>query len=197
MTEEMNELEQLRSDFDWFRDQCMKLRNLFNTYLILYSDDDTQNLLKESAGLFFDDLYHWMKEVYYLQVGRLTDPVEMMSYKNLSIATIVKHLRAANIITDSIEKCAKELGAYGKLTKNARNKLYAHSDLETYRSKATLSSHSEQEMGMFFTNLQRFTDEVGIALGVGPLDYSTQAGEGDVVDLIRLLKQSGKSKSRS
>ena len=49
--------------------------------------------------------------------------------------------------------------------------------------------HTKEEAEAFFENLQNYNDAVGLSVGVGPLDFRTMAGEGDVLDLIRVLER--------
>ena len=185
----MDQLSQLKEDFEWFRDACVKLRNLTNTYRELYeSGDETQQLLRNSAGLFFDDLNQWLLEAYYLQAGRITDPAESMGNPNLTVEQITQQLQQLGIITHEIQVLSKNLKDYRKKIKEARNKIIAHADLGNIQAPKLLGTHTEEDAQSFLSNLNNFTDEVGIALGIGPLDYSMQAGSGDVIDLLCLLR---------
>ena len=44
-------------------------------------------------------------------------------------------------------------------------------------------------MDEFFENLQSYFDVAGVAVGVGPLDFRSSPGPGDVLDLIHTLKR--------
>ena len=51
-----------------------------------------------------------------------------------------------------------------------------------------VGAHSEAQLEKFMSDIRAYTDAVGTALGLGPLDYETQAGHGDVLNLIKALK---------
>ena len=186
--------EQLIKDFEWFRSVCIKLRNTFNTYLHLYEGDDgTDDALKNAAHLFFSDLNEWLIQLIFLQIGRLTDPAYTGGRSNLSVCWIVEEVGKVGGLTPEIDDLAADLMRFRENIKLARNRVVSHADLQTFREGITLGSHSRDEAFRFFDDLQKFTDAVGIAIGVGPLDYGTQAGSGDVLDLIRVLKRCTRS----
>lgn len=186
---------QLKEDFKWFRSECMKLRNTFNTYSYLYeADDETTRVIRESAKLFFNDLNDWLIHMIIQQICRITDPAKMNGKQNLTVAYIVCQLQSKNLCTSEIKKLAKDIENYRKLIVGARNKVIGHADLKTFRQVQKHGEHSKEECDEFFANLNQFTDEVGKVLGCGPLDYSVQAGEGDVQDLIRLMRNYRKIK---
>jgi len=183
--------DQLVKDFEWFRSECIKLRNIFNTYLLLYEsgDGETDAALRNTAILFFNDLNEWLIQIIILQVGRLTDPVSTGGRENLSVCWIVEEVGKVGKLTPEIKDLAANLMYYREKIKPARDKMISHADLNTFRDGMKHGEHSRDEACKFFHDLQRFTDEVGSAIGVEPLDYGTQAGSGDVGDLIRVLKK--------
>lgn len=180
----------LREEFELFRGECISLRNCFNTYLALYhSDKEVEAALRSSAELFFSDLNEWLIEILVLRVGRLTDPARSSGNRNLTVCYLIEELGDAGLLTSEIDDLAAKLQRYRERIRPARNKFVSHMDLKAYRAGEALGGHEEREVYLFFSNLQCFTDRVGVALGVGPLDYSSQAGSGDVTDLIRVLKR--------
>ena len=78
--------------------------------------------------------------------------------------------------------------AYRALVKDARNRLVSHADLESVIRGLPIGAHAQERVDAFFEDLQEYCDEVGREIGVGPLDFRTQAGKGDVVDLVRVLR---------
>ena len=78
---------------------------------------------------------------------------------------------------------------YGKRLQPVRNKIVGHSDLETYVTDPVLGAHPKEKLDEFFENLQSYFDVAGVAVGVGPLDFRSSPGPGDVLDLIHTLRR--------
>ena len=182
--------QQLVADFECFRDECIRLRNTFNTYSALYeSGEVTRALLAKVATLFFQDLSEWLIHSIILQVGRLTDPAESGQKKNLTVAYFADAMKDQQKSSFEMEALVVGISEYRDKIEPARSKMIAHADLATYQLRLTHGAHSEEDLNTFFESMQAFTDVVGNAIGVGPLDYRTQPGSGDVADLISMLKR--------
>ena len=180
----------LQDEFIKLRDEAIWLRQAVNTFNYLFdSDPETEQILKESAGLFFADLNTMMHEYTILLICRLTGPAQSFGKANLSIQRFTALMKDAGCLTSEIECLDASLREYGYLLKPARDKVIAHSDLEVDFNSTTLSGHDEQEMVEFLENLQEYFDHVGNAIGVGPLDIRQMPGPGDVIDLVAKLKR--------
>ena len=123
----------LQHEFIKLRDQAIWLRQTVNTFNCLFdSGPETERLLRESAGLFFDDLNTIMQEYAILLICRLTGPAESFGKPNLSTQRFTALLRQKGCHTPEIERLDASLTAYGERLKPARNKIIAHSDLEVH-----------------------------------------------------------------
>lgn len=71
----------------------------------------------------------------------------------------------------------------------ARDKRLAHFDRDHQVNGSVLGETKESELEQFLVNLQRYCDEVGIAIGIGPLDFGSGSCEGDVLDLLKYLRE--------
>lgn len=179
----------LQEEFIKLRDQAIWLRQTFNTFNYLFdSDPETKRILKESARLFFDDLYFMMREYVVLLVCRLTGPAKSFGKANLSTQRFTELMRKSGCLTPDIEHLDARLTAYGKILKPARDKIIAHSDLEVHVDDTVLGEHGKEDMEEFFENLQAYFDAAGNAVGEGPLDFRHTPGPGDVIALVRKLK---------
>jgi hypothetical protein len=177
--------------FNAFREQCIWLRNCYNIYRLLYEGGErTDAALRASAILFFRDLNVILIDYVLLQVCRITDPPQSKGRPNLTVAQIDSRLRAAGQMTDVIARRSDGLIRYRSIVNDARNKLVSHADLKSILSGPTVGAHTKEEVDRFFEDLQEYCDEVGRAMGAGPLDFRTQSGPGDVLDLIRVLRDS-------
>ena len=171
-----------------FREQCIWLRCCYNTYSALYeSGDDTKKALQDTAAIFFGDLNTILIEYVLLQVCKITDPAEIAGRKNLTVERVNAGLRDAGQMTDEIARLSDGLLRYRRLVKDSRNKVISHLDEETVLNGFPIGEHTEEEVSAFFENLQGYVDAVGNAVGVGPLDFRTSSGAGDVLDLIKTV----------
>ncbi len=168
----------------------MQLRYCYNTFTNLYeSGEDVSYILNNTAPLFFQDLNHILIERYYLLVRKLTDPKKSRGRANLTIANINASLEQEGLFTRKIEQLSKRLMKYRATVKTACDRLIAHSDKSSIINELILGEHDEDELIAFFRCLQEYCDEIGHTVGEGPLDFSTQVGPGDAIDLIRALER--------
>ena len=179
-----------QDEFITLRDQAIWLRRTINTFNYLFdSDPETEQILRESAGLFFTDLNTMMQEYAVLLVCRLTGPAKSFGKANLSTQRFTILMRDRGCLTPEIERLDTALREYGELLKPARDKIIAHSDLEVHVDDVALGAHGKEVMVEFFDNLQAYFDAAGNAVGIGPLDFRNSPGPGDVIDLVRTLKR--------
>ncbi|MBL1436704.1 MAG: hypothetical protein COB08_010975 [Rhodobacteraceae bacterium] len=179
----------LRKDFEIFRDHCVFLRGTHNTFYSLYGKGETQKILVKAAVWFFDDLYRIFADSFFVQVGRICDSPKTYGNANLSLSYIVEELERLGLSTEEIKSLENSILTFNTLTKGARNKAVAHTDVKSVRKGGLLGVHTQEESESFFKDLNEFTDKVAKQLGLDPLDYSVQAGRGDAIDLIRLLRK--------
>ena len=180
----------LQKTFEAFREQCIWLRCCFNTFQDLYeTDDETSELLHSTAAHFFHDLNEILREYVILQVCKLTDRAETNGHANLSVEGMNADLCRYGLMTDEIRGHASELLRYREIVKDSRNKIISHLDRKAILDGLPIGEHSAEEVSCFFENLQKYADAVGIGVGVGPSDFQSARGKGDVLDLIMTLKR--------
>ncbi|MDE4172992.1 hypothetical protein PXK01_02440 [Phaeobacter sp. PT47_59] len=183
-------MEQLKQDFELFREQCTSLAILVNTFEVLFENEEGAPPMNRVAPEFFCDLNGWMVELYFLYTARILDSAGSKKQRNLSVDYFLVSLREAGVLTDEITDLGQRLKSYLDRIGKARRKLIAHNDRAALRKGEPLGQHSEQEKREFLRNLQSFCDAVGRATGVGPCEFLSIA-PGDVVDLLRLVKRNG------
>ena len=181
----------LKNDFLMLRDHCIVIRRNFNTYNELFfsgSDD----LLIKVASTFFNDIAEIMQRDWILQVCKLMDPavttVKRKVSENISIKLINSQLENEGFMCKEISSISDSLLAYGNMIITARHKRLAHFDREDQICAAVLGVTTEKELGAFLENIQQYCDAVGRAIGLGPLDFSSSNCPGDVLDLLRVLR---------
>lgn len=179
-----------KEEFIVLRESCIWLQNCFNIFQNLYtSDPETEANLRKTAPLFFGDLNVILQEYFFLQVRKITDRASSHGRENLTLKNINDGLDRSGLMTEEILFLSNQIHLYREMISDFSNRVIAHADKATTLSAGLIGDHSDIELEKFMSNVRAYTDAVGIALGVGPLDYSSQAGPGDVLDLIKSLKR--------
>jgi hypothetical protein len=172
-----------------FRDQCIWLQTCFNTYAALFeAGDETEGLMRRVAPQFFTELNEVLIEYCLLQVCRLTDPVGNLGHANLTVKYINSLLEEADLMTTAISDASFGIARYRDLINDSRNKVISHADLATITAGTPIGEHAAADVRAFLDHLYTYVDEVGNAVGVGPLDFRATSGPGDVLDLLRFMR---------
>jgi hypothetical protein len=176
----------LKHEFITFRAECIELTHYYNTFCYLYHDEANSKLLSNTALDFFGVVNTVLHSYVLLGCCKLTDPAD--GKENLTIEYIEKKMKLQGLhnsemstFSDIIHESVIEIRS------KIRNKVLAHHDRALLIENPFLPAFDKAEI--FFTHLQKFTDEVGNALGIGPLDYQAQPCQGDAMELIKFIKQ--------
>jgi hypothetical protein len=97
-------------------------------------------------------------------------------------------LESEGLMCQEISNISVELLAYGKKILPARRKRITHFDRDHQISGTVLGATTEKKLEAFLENIQRYCDTVGRAIGLGPLDFTSSNGSGDVRDLLKILR---------
>lgn len=183
--------QKLIDDFKMFRDHCIIIRRDYNTYNELFFSGEDE-ILNKTAVVFFNDIAEIMHRDWILQVCKLMDPSETkrkgIISENISIDLINSQLTREGLLSDDISNLSELILKYVRKLIPARHKRIAHSDREHQINKAVLGDTTEDELENFLENIQQYCDTVGRAIGIGPLDFTSSSCEGDVHDLLKVLK---------
>lgn len=190
--------QKLIDDFKIFRNHCIIIRRDYNTYNELFFSG-SEELLNKTAPTFFTDISEIMLRDWILQVCKLMDPESTVrkgaTLENITIKLIDSQLKDCGLATLSIENLSSALLKYGEKLIPARNKRIAHFDRDHQLSPIILGETTETDLTDFLNNIQEYCDEVGRAIGIGPLDFSSSGCKGDVIDFLSALKKAGKTNS--
>lgn len=182
----------LVGDFELLRGHCIEIRQKYNTYTQLYNEEN-RVILGDVAATFFSEIAEIMHRDFILQACKLMDPASANRQgnvlENITINLIDEQLEVCGSSSQEIKDLSRDLLKFGKKIKSARNKRIAHSDREHQVSNITLGVTSEEELDGFLRNIQRYCDEVGIAVNLGPLDFTCSGCKGDVLDLLTYLRR--------
>lgn len=186
-------MQSLQTTFEAFRAECIWLRQCYNTHVDLFeSGPKTAQTLHNSAAIFFSDLNRILIEYIFLQACKITDPAGTGKRKNLTILYLNDELKKAGLFHSEIAHHADGILLYRQLIIEARNRLISHLDTATVMKDEPVGAHTIDDVTKFFDHLQNYCDAAGRAIGIGPLDFRSSPGPGDVQDLISLLKSAAK-----
>lgn len=189
-------MSKLKENFELLRNHCIELRQNFNTYTDLFNDEN-RDILSTVAATFFSDIAEIMQRDWILQACKLMDPAITMrkgiELENITIRLINSQLKANSLFNSEIENVTEAILEYGDKIKPARHKRLAHYDREHQVKGIILGQTTEEELVSFMKNIQEYCDLVGNAIGIGPLDFSYSGCSGDVLDLLKYLRDKGSS----
>jgi hypothetical protein len=154
-------------------------------------------MLSSVAEIFFGDLNRILIEYCWLQICKITDPPDSQGRENLTVKHIDALLVEEGLMTDRIRRHSSSILRYSKQLRPARNRLISHLDKQSITNGSPLGEHSRDEVVTFFEDLQQYVDSVGITVGLGPLDFRASPGPGDVVNLLRKLRDISPTKPRN
>ncbi len=184
-------IEDLKQDFELLRDHCIYIRQSYNTYTDLFNEEN-EKLLSCVAATFFTDIAKILQRDWMLQVCKLGDPAETTrkkeKFQNITIALIDKKLKECDLLNNEIQKHSLGIFDYCNKVKPARHKRIAHFDREHQLNGKVLGETTEDELQKFLCDIQQYCDEVGTVIGLGPLDFTGSGCEGDVLDLLKVLR---------
>ena len=177
----------LIQDFEHLRDYCIVIRQNYNTYIQLFNEEN-RDILSKVAATFFTDIATIMQRDWVLQVCKIMDKAVIYGQENLTIDLINKQLRDQSLSNSVIDRISDEILIYYSKLKPVRNKRLAHNDRNSQVNSIVLGETTESELNVFLVNIQKYCDEVGSAIGIGPLDFSCSGCKGDVLDLLKHLR---------
>lgn len=175
--------------FKDLREECIWIRTCYNTFITLFHEKEITDILEDSASVFFQDLNRIMQEYTILQICKITDQPGKGDRGNLTISRMNKELCKSNNMTEKIKSCTAKMNCYRRKIEEARNKLIAHNDLGAISKQTKLGVHQEGDIVEFMDAMQQYCDHVAEAVREGPLDFSSSACRGDVLDLLNVLRK--------
>jgi hypothetical protein len=183
-------MEKLEKDFLLLRGHCIVIRRDYNTYTRLFNEEN-RDLLSKVAATFFTEVAEIMQRDWLLQVCKIMDPASTkykdQIFENITLSLIDEQLVSNGLSNRSIDDLSAKLKSYGEKIKPARRKRLAHYDRDQQINGITLGETTDAELREFLLNIQRYCDEAGIAIGIGPLEFSGSGCQGDVLDFLKFL----------
>ena len=173
------------------REQCRWLDACYTTFCALYeSGEERKTLMQNTAHAFFYEHNRVLQQDFILQACKLTDPATTGKKRNLTFLQLNTMLTSQGLMTDEIAGISENLAKYRELVVDARHWIISHLDLDTAMAGDDVGAHEKADLTGFLESMYRYTDAVGVVLGIGPLDYRGTSGAGDAHDLVKHLQNS-------
>ncbi len=207
------EIGNIREFLKRFREECGNLFVFTQTFDALFDESkETKELLENSASWFFHDLNKIFVEYFILQVCRLTDPAESrvknVHVPNFTYNRLNQMLKKIDLLSPEITEISKKLERYRDKLIDARNKLIAHLDEDSFLNSRVFGKHLKTDLEDFLRNLNDYCDAVAATLmhhldpdyerggivkkdlaDLQALDLRPGGAKGDAQSLIRALEE--------
>lgn len=191
------DLAELRWLFEHLRREFIWLQQCFETYLSLYdSGQELLDLLDLASAEFFRD-HNWLiNDHIRLNIWKITDLGHIgLRKESLTIKNVDARLEALGLGNGEITRVSGELHQFRDKVSDSRNKIIAHADVLTLKKGEPVGGLADGEMEKFFDDLHAYSDLVGEACGLGPLEYRHTGRAGAVLQLLQILTLGLKSKA--
>ncbi len=146
---DQNEVEILNQ---FFSDLCLDL----TIYMDMFANEDNFKELIEFSGIIFKRLEGMCLERISLKFSTLMDPIKSCGSENLSLKRFVEKSKSKKLsaMFDELKEFYEKSGI-----KEWRNKVIAHSDLETFSGKSTVTLNcTRNEIENFVVQMVEFQD---------------------------------------
>ena len=171
-----------------FCGQVFWLRQVHHIYQELFENEESIALMERTARSFFHDLNKILLCYVLLEFSKITDPAESRGKENFSVENLVERIDWPEDIREKLSLLNEKTESFGGYIREARNKLFAHTDMETVLTGRKIGEFPEGEDEVFLNTLHEIcniTHEACFGSIVGDMFL---AHEGDVIDLKRALE---------
>ena len=173
-----------------FNNLVCHLLSIKYTFDVLFSANEKDSQLFSSAKIFFYEVHVIYINSIILNMSKLLDPKETSGKSNLSINYMVeKILEEKN--RQEIQPLLERLNAIKPNLKKSRNKIIAHSDLESILLDQPLGGFTLIQQESFFEALIEFTDYINREIFKQPFCFIPNCA-GDVQDFLKAYKRVNK-----
>ena len=176
-----------------FCNYLARLRAIHNIYKKLYENDEAKQIMEKTAQSFFVNLNVILNNYLLLEFAKITDPeasiVKGKIEENFTVNNLIMRVDWPKNIMSKLEPLRKEANTFRDYIKNARDKLLAHLDKETFLNGKVLGGFPLGKEEKFLSVLEEIcniTHEACFNSIYGSISVSM---EGDVEDLKKALKR--------
>lgn len=169
-----------------FCELCNWAYECWVTHKCLFDENEKAETTIDRAKCFTSRLSVITQEYSLLQICKLHDPAIQQSKVNITIDYIVR-FGDWGAETPAINQHALRLAALFDKLKSARNKLFAHNDLEAIMGATALGGFPEGLDDEYFEALQELVNTVHKKWLGGPYPFNDLAGA-DVEEFLHVMK---------
>lgn len=169
------------------------LRSVHNMYKELYENDKADQLMDKTAQSFFDDLNVILINYLLLEFSKITDRATIQvkgdNIANFTVDNLITCVNWPDKIMSSLEPLRKEVKTFRGYIENARHKLLAHYDKETFLNGKVIGGFPLGENERFLSVLEKICDITHEACFNSIFGSISVSMHGDVEDLKKALKK--------
>ncbi len=182
--------EDARKTVERFCGFVVYLKSLHRIGHELQSDATVQDLMNETAPMFFTDINDILVRYFILASANITDrPRTFGKYENFTIANLLETIDWPESVTADLDRLYTTTQAFHANIEDARNKLLAHFDKDTFVSGKALGDFPEGDDVKFIAALEELCNIFHKASFGSIFGDIVVATPGDVLDLIHSLKK--------
>ncbi len=132
------------------------LEIIYDIYKELFEDTAAQQLMEQTAHVFFLDMMKVLHGYLLLEFAKITDKPKSRNHENFTVTNLIHSNRSmfAKNVFEKLCLLNKEINSFRKLIDSVRDKYLAHSDKNTRISEPTLGKFPEKEDDKFIHTLQ-------------------------------------------
>jgi hypothetical protein len=167
-----------------FWNQCARLQMDHDLFHALFMNEQRQiELFQQAAPMFFGDVHRVLRDSFFIQACRITDPAGSGSRTNLTTNYRLQEIYWPSDTKKQLEAVNARLMQFRACIEPARSKRLAHADLRAELDEVTLGEFSEG------ADRQAFLTIAHHHLGLTPISLSVGMSH-DVHALVRALVKS-------
>jgi hypothetical protein len=173
-----------------FWNQCARLQMDHDLFHALFMNEQRQiELFQQAAPMFFGDVHRVLRDSFFIQACRITDPAGSGSRTNLTTNYLLQEIYWPSDTKKQLEAVNARLMQFRACIEPARSKRLAHADLRAELDEVTLGEFAAGADRQFLKDLEAFLTIAHDHLGETPGSLSIGMSH-DVHALVRALVKS-------
>jgi len=173
-----------------FCDYIVHLKAIHQIYKELFANDEGRRLMEQTAKSFFMDINRILINYFMLEITKITEPAKTSNkYENFTIANMLETIDWPASVVCDLKRLNNVIENFrGKITE-ARNKLLAHYDKNTFISGTILGAFPKGDDEKLIETLEEMCNVLHKASFGEIFGEISVAMAGDVLDLKEVLKR--------
>lgn len=174
-----------------FCDYFVELKAKLNIYEELFEDDKAQLIMEKTAKSFFLDINRLVINTLLLEFAKITDRGydRGANRENFTVENLINSIDWSDSIKERLEELKNETKSFHSLIKDARNRLLAHYDKESFLNNVVLGTFASDQGVKFIEALQNICDITHQACFGSIVGDIVVSMPGDVQDLKKALRK--------